>query len=111
MSNPSDELVLEGDLKDLFKNMRLNVHETARSVHFCFACQTLLPIEDDATVILEVLRGRPPACPKGNAAVDVWKNIVSALTLGGLALATKARVIRPEPSPTPTRALYVVVAV
>ena len=88
MSTPSDELVLEGDIKDIFKNMRLEVHETARSVLFCFACNALLPIEDDATVIPEVLRGRQPACPKCDVAVDVWKNIVWALTLGGGAMAT-----------------------
>jgi hypothetical protein len=76
--------------KELWDGMRFDVHETARAALMCFACNALVPIEREETVIRETLMGSPPGCAPCGVPIDVWTNTRFAMAHeSGLALAAQ----------------------
>jgi hypothetical protein len=77
-------------LRDVLRGLRLDLHETARPVLLCFACDKLTAVADPATVVRDALLDAPPTCTTCGASLNVWKNTLLAMsTDAGLALATQ----------------------
>jgi hypothetical protein len=76
--------------KDFVQSIRLDVHETARPVLFCFECNKLVPFDETANVVRSWLLGAGPACEACGQPINVWKNTLLAMSSDkGLAIATQ----------------------
>src|SRR5947199_85659 len=76
--------------RELWNNVRIEVHETARAALMCFTCGKLARIDEEESVIREALLGNPPTWSHCGSGIDVWKNTRFAMRAGGgLALAAQ----------------------